>query len=61
MEMCIRDRYEGAWGPEYYLETYGSGLQSNFWLMIKIARIGGILGAIAGAGLFLIGKRKDPA
>lgn len=52
--------YEGAWGPEYYLETYGSGLQSNFWLMIKIARIGGILGAIAGAGLFLIGKRKDP-
>lgn len=52
--------YEGDWGPEYYLETYGSGIQSNFWLMIKIARIGGILGAIVGAILFLIGKKKDP-
>lgn len=52
--------YEGDWGPEYYLETYGSGLQSDFWLMIKTARIGGIIGAAAGTVLLLIGKKKDP-
>lgn len=52
--------YEGDWGPEYYLETYGTGLQSNFWFMIKIARVGGIIGAAAGTVLLLIGKKKDP-
>ena len=52
--------YEGDWGPEYDLETYGTGLQSNFWFMIKIARVGGIIGAAAGTVLLLIGKKKDP-
>ncbi|NLD19087.1 MAG: APC family permease [Clostridiales bacterium] len=52
--------YEGAWGPEYYLDMYGSGLQSNFWLMISIARIGGITGAVVGAAMLFIGKKIDP-
>lgn len=52
--------YEGSSGPEYYLETYGSGLQSNFWLMISIARIGGIIASAAGGIMLAAGKKKDP-
>jgi len=52
--------YEGGWGPEYYLETYGSGLMSNFWLMLKVGRIGGIVGTIVGLVLLVIGKKTDP-
>ena len=52
--------YEGSWGPEYYLETYGSGLQSDFYLMISIARYGGIAGTIVGLILWLIGRKNDP-
>jgi len=52
--------YEGSWGPEYYLEVYGSGLQSNFWLMIKTAIVGGIAALICGAVMLLIGRKKDP-
>ena len=51
--------YEGSWGPEYYLEMYGSGLMSNFWLMIKVSVIGGIIGTAAGAILMIIGKKTD--
>lgn len=53
--------YEGSWGPDYYLETYSSGLMSNFWLMIKIARIGGIVMMILGVIFKLIGIKFDPA
>ena len=52
--------YEGTWGPEYYLETYGSGLMSNFWLMIKTAVAGGAAAAVTGIILFVAGKKKDP-
>lgn len=52
--------YEGSWGPEYYLDMYGSGLQSDFWLMIDVARIGGIAGTVVGALMLFIGKKKDP-
>ena len=52
--------YEGSWGPEYYQMMYGSGLQSDFWLMISVARIGGIIGAVAGAIMLFIGRKKDP-
>lgn len=51
--------YEGSWGPEYYLEMYGSGLMSNFWIMIKVSVIGGIIGTAAGAILMIIGKKTD--
>ena len=52
--------YEGSWGPEDYLDMYGSGLQSDFWLMISVARTGGIAGTVVGALMLLIGRKKDP-
>lgn len=52
--------YEGSWGPEYYLAMYGSGLQSDFWLMIDVARIGGAIGTVIGALMLFIGKKTDP-
>lgn len=52
--------YEGSWGPEYYLETYGSGIMSNFWGMISIARWSGIIMMAAGIVLALIGRTVDP-
>lgn len=51
--------YEGDWGAEYYLEVYETGLQSNFWLMIKISRLGGIGITALGLLIYLIGKKKD--
>lgn len=39
---------------------YGSGLQSDFWLMIDVARIGGAIGTVIGALMLFIGKKKDP-
>lgn len=52
--------YEGEWGPDYYLDLYGSGVMSDFWGMIKIGKIGGGAMIIAGAVMYLIGKKKDP-
>lgn len=52
--------YEGSWGEAYYQETYGTGLMSDFWLMIKIARYGGAAVTILGGVLLGIGKKKDP-
>lgn len=52
--------YEGPWGEGYYLDMYGTGLMSNFWLMINIAKFGGIALAVIGAVLLFIGKKKDP-
>ena len=50
--------YEGDWGAEYYLDTYGNGIISNFDLMIDIARYGGIAGVILGIILFLASKKS---
>ena len=52
--------YEGSWGPEYYLDTYGSGLISDFQAMIKVARIGGAIAMVAGLVMFFAGKKADP-
>lgn len=52
--------YEGSWGPDYYLEVYGSGLMSNFWLMIKIARWGGIIMLALGVIFSVVGRKVDP-
>ena len=52
--------YEGSWGPEYYLATYGSGLMSDFWAMIGVARWAGAAMLIVGAVLALVGKKADP-
>ena len=53
--------YEGSWGPEYYLDMYGEGtLIGNFWLMIKVARIGGIIATVVSLIMIAIGKETDP-
>ena len=52
--------YEGTWGPAYYLEKYGSGIMSNFWLMIEIARWAGIIMLALGVIFLIIGKKFDP-
>ena len=50
---------EGSWGPEYYLEEYGSGLLSNFYGMLNLLLIMGIVLAIIGGVLFVVGKKID--
>lgn len=53
--------YEGSWGPEYYAEMYGDAfLMSDFWLMIKVSKIGGAIAAVIGAILLAMGKKSDP-
>ena len=52
--------YEADWGPAYYLETYGSGFISNFWLMIKTARWIGIGMLILAVVLKVVGNKIDP-
>jgi len=52
--------YEGSWGPEYYFELYGSGITGNFWLMIDIARWGGVVMLVLGVIFCLLGKKIDP-
>jgi len=62
--VCIVGRFalnliEGSWGPEYYLEEYGTGLLSNFYGMLNLLLIMGIVLAIIGIVLFLVGKKID--
>lgn len=52
--------YEADWGPEYYLELYGSGLISNWELMITTLTCVGAVMLVLSAILYLIGKKKDP-
>lgn len=51
--------YEGDWAEAYYKEVYGSGLASNFDLMIDIARYGGAIAIILGFLLYFLGKKID--
>ena len=62
--VCIVGRFalnliEGSWGPEYYLEEHGTGLLSNFYGMLNLLLIMGIVLAIIGIVLFLVGKKID--
>ena len=50
---------EGSWGPEYYLEEYGTGLLSDFYGMLNVLLVMGIVLAIIGGILFLVGKKVD--
>lgn len=52
--------YEGSWGPEYYLATYGSGLMSDFWAMISVARWAGIIMLVIAVVCLIVGKKFDP-
>lgn len=51
--------YQGSWGPAYYLEVYGSGLVSDFWLMIKIIRWLGVIMLALGVVFRILGKTID--
>ncbi|HML36212.1 MAG TPA: APC family permease [Bacillota bacterium] len=51
--------YEGSWGEEYYLETYGSGLFSNFWGMLDLCRYGGIALIVIGFIIIRVAKKIE--
>ncbi len=53
--------YEGSSGPEYYQAMYGNGFMSDFWLMIKTARYGGLGMLVIGIIMYFAGKKYDPA
>lgn len=52
--------YEADWGPEYYMDLYGSGLISNWGLMITLITWVGIVMLALSAILHIVGKKVDP-
>ena len=52
--------YEADWGPEYYLDLYGSGFISNYALMIRTIWIVAICMLILAAVFKIIGNKVDP-
>lgn len=54
--------YEGSRNVEYYATTYeGIPLVSDFWMMITVAVIGGVIATVVGAIMLFYGKKHDPA
>ena len=51
--------YEGEWGPEYYLDTYETGLFSNFDGMIHLLLIGGVIALLLGAAAMIAGRKIE--
>lgn len=51
--------FEGSWGPEYYLETYESGLFASFSGMLTVTAVTGIVCVAAGCFVWMIGRRVD--
>ena len=52
--------YEADWGHDYYLELYGSGLISNWELMISVLTWLGAIMLVLSAVLYFVGKKLDP-
>jgi amino acid transporter len=52
--------FEGDWGPDYYLETYGSGLFSNFSGMIFTIKMAALLFALIGVLCAIASIRVEP-
>ncbi len=52
--------YEAGWGPDYYLDLYGSGLISNWSLMITLLTWIGAIMLVLSAVLHIVGKKVDP-
>ena len=52
--------YEGDWGHDYYLDLYGSGLISNWELMITLLTWIGAGMLILSLILHIVGKKADP-
>ena len=51
--------YEGEWGAEYYLEEYESGLFSNFYGMLLLCVVLGVILIVAGIILHNRGKKTE--
>ena len=51
--------YEGDWGPDYYIETYESGLFSDFDLMLTVITIVAICSLVVGIIFKLASKKLD--
>lgn len=52
--------FEGDWGPDYYLETYGSGFLSDFDGMVNAIRIASIVFLIIAVVAYLISLKVEP-
>jgi amino acid transporter len=52
--------YEGDWGPEYYLEEYGSGLFSNFEGMITGILYAAIFSVVIGLICAIVAAKVEP-
>lgn len=50
---------EGQWGPEYYLEEYGSGLLSDFQGMLTLLLIGGFICILISAAVYFTAHKID--
>lgn len=53
--------YEGDWAEEYYLETYGSGMMSDFNGMLNILTWYGVIMSVIGIVLLILWKKFDPS
>ena len=52
--------YEGDWGPEYYMEEYGSGLFSNFEGMISAILYAAIFSVAVGLICAVVAAKVEP-
>ncbi|MDF3002191.1 MAG: amino acid transporter protein [Bacillota bacterium] len=52
--------FEGDWGPDYYLEEYGSGFFSSFEGMLHAIQTASIVFVIIGIACFLIAMKIEP-
>ena len=52
--------FEGEWGPEYYLETYETGLFSNFDGMIHTIQTASVIFVIIGVVCAIIAAKVEP-
>lgn len=51
--------YEGDWGAEYYAEEYGSGMFSDFYLMLTLITAIGAAAIVIGFIVWRLGKKYD--
>jgi len=52
--------FEGDWGPDYYLENYGSGFFSSFDGMLNAINIASIVFIVVGVLCFLLSLAVEP-
>jgi hypothetical protein len=50
----------GEWGPEYYLETYGTGFLSDFYGMVNGILITAIVFAVIAVVLYFLSMKIEP-